>query len=299
MAMGVCTFRRPALARTLESLAAQTLPLDVDGCIIVADNDETPSARPLVDQARVSLGMPLHYVHAPQRNISIARNAVLDRAREIGADVLAMIDDDETADPGWAQALLGALGATRTDVVLGRVIGVYGPDTPDWMRAARLHDVGPVIQPDGRILTGSSANAILRLDSAHLAGRRFDLAFGQTGGEDDVFFHGMVRDGGTIGYAPDAIVREAVPRERERLGNLMRRYFRAGQTYGFITKSARPPGRAVQFAKAAAKAGVLAASALLVAFWPARRTRALMRASLHAGVCWHLVGGGTVQVYKS
>ena len=43
--VGVCTFRRPAVAETLASLARQDLPPGVALRVIVADNDAEPEAR--------------------------------------------------------------------------------------------------------------------------------------------------------------------------------------------------------------------------------------------------------------
>ena len=300
VAIGVCTFRRPSLRQTLDSLAQQSLALDVHCCVIVADNDDTPSALPLVENAKGQSGIALHYVHAPARNISVARNALLAKARLLGADYLAMIDDDEVAPMGWARHLLNHITTSGADAVLGKVTAVYSADTALWMRRSQLHDATPVIQKDGRILNGYTGNVMLRLDSPHLVGRHFDIALGRTGGEDDAFFHGMVRQGGVIGYAPDAITHEDVPRQRESLGFLLRRSFRAGQTHGMITQPDRnDSGTAIPLAKAMGKATLFLGLGAVHAVWPARRTRALMRMSLQLGICAHLLGRHTLELYKS
>ncbi len=299
LAFGVCTFRRPALAWTLQSLAAQTLLPRTRCCVIVADNDDTPSARPLVEAASRAASLPMHHVHAPARNISVARNALLDRAHILGAEFLAIIDDDEIATPDWARVLLANIATTGADAVLGPVVAVYGPTAPGWMRRAKLHDTGPVIQRDGRIMTGYTGNVILRLSSPHVQGRRFDPGLGRSGGEDDVYFSGLVRDGGTIGFAPAAVVYEDVPPERERLWVLLSRHYRAGQVHGRLTASDRLMPRLMLFAQAGAKAAVLMAGAGIAAMLPARRTRALMRAALHLGVCSHLLGVRNLEIYGS
>jgi succinoglycan biosynthesis protein ExoM len=300
VAIGICTFRRPALANTLQSLAAQTLPPNAECCVIVADNDDSPSAKPLVENAQTSAPLALHYVHAPSRNISLARNALLDKARELGADFLAMIDDDEIATPDWARHLLEEISISDADVVLGKVNAVYRPGTAEWLQRVRPHDAAPVIQRDGRILTGYAGNAMLRLGSPFLQGRRFDLSLGITGGEDDDFFRSMVRDGGTISYAPEAVAFEDVPPARESLKYLMLRKFRTGQTYGMITEPDRRGSLGVvQFSQAAAKTTALLAWAGLNALSPERRMSALLRASLHAGVCSHILGRKTLELYKS
>jgi succinoglycan biosynthesis protein ExoM len=299
LALGVCTFRRPILAGTLESLSIQTLAKNCRCCIIVADNDDEPSARPVVEAARAALPMTIHYVHAPARNISIARNALLEQAIALKSTYLAMIDDDEVATPEWASALLAGIETSGADAVLGPVLATYREDSPGWMRLAKFHDVTPVIQTDGRILTGYTGNVILRLGSPAVRTRRFDLAFGRTGGEDDAFFRGLVRDGGVIRYAPAAVAYEDVPPAREKLGFLLRRNFRAGQTHGRITAAHHSGGRTMLFATAAAKASLLLGYAGINAFSPQRRTRALVRASLHVGVCSQLLGGKTLELYKS
>ncbi|MGL4238048.1 glycosyltransferase [Tabrizicola sp.] len=297
--IGVCTFRRPILDRTLASLATQRLGPTHRGCIVVADNDDEPSARSRVEKARGAQTMPLHYIHAPARNISLARNALLDQARAQGASYLAMIDDDEAASPDWAQALITEITASGADAVLGPVLASYRPQAPRWLHQGRPHDVRPVIQRDGRILTGYAGNVILRLDSPLLRDRRFDLSFGQTGGEDDAFLRGLVRDGGRIGQAPAAIAHEEIPESRETLRYLLRRSFRAGQTHGRINSPIGLAARGVMFAKAAAKVCVLAGSAGLSAFSPPRLARSLIRAALHAGVCSQLAGGKVLELYRS
>jgi succinoglycan biosynthesis protein ExoM len=299
VAIGICTFRRPSLERTLASLAGQQFGPTHRGCIIVADNDDEPTAQALVETAHAGPSLPLHYVHAPARNISIARNALLDQACALGATVLAMIDDDEVASPDWARALMTEMMTSGADAVLGPVLASYRPEAPRWLHQARLHDVRPVIQPDGRILTGYSGNVMLRLDSPALRHRRFDASFGRTGGEDDAFFRGLVRDGGRISYAAAAITHEDVPECRETLTYVLRRSFRAGQTHCLINRANSLAARGVVFAKAAAKLFVLAGSAGLAAFSPPRRARALKRAALHAGVCSQLLGGKVLELYRS
>jgi succinoglycan biosynthesis protein ExoM len=63
----ICTFQRPYVVNTLASVAAL---LPVDGFsihVIVADNDESPSAQVLVREAAEQFGLTLTYVHAPAR----------------------------------------------------------------------------------------------------------------------------------------------------------------------------------------------------------------------------------------
>lgn len=299
VAFGVCTFRRPLLARALRSLVGQTGMPGYRFCIIVADNDDTPSALSLVEDLGAESSITMHYVHAPARNISIARNALLNKAAALGVMFLAMIDDDEEVTADWAATLLTEMASGGADAVLGPVFARYRAGAPEWMIRAGLHDVRPVVQRSGEIVTGFTGNVILRMDSPHLRHRRFELAYGRTGGEDDAFFSGMVKDGGTIGYAQGAVAYEEVPEQRETLGFLLRRSFRAGQTHSRINRPERSIGQAVLFVKAISKTCALLGAAGAAATSPARRTKALMRASLHAGICSQILGGKVLELYRT
>lgn len=147
----VCTYRRPSLAATLQSIASQVLPAGLEMRVIVVDNDDTPSARDLVTRACQDLGLTFLYLHAPARNISIARNACLAHA---DAALAAFIDDDETAGPGWLAALIGTLDSAGADVVFGPVQAVYEPASPAWLRQADLHSTRPAIGAGAVIQTG-------------------------------------------------------------------------------------------------------------------------------------------------
>ena len=109
----ICTFRRPFLEQTLASVAAQVLPDGASLGVVVADNDTGPTARELVQRIAAGFPFALTYVHAPERNISLARNACLDTAT---AEYVAFLDDDETAPPGWIATgdTIGGAGARVT-----------------------------------------------------------------------------------------------------------------------------------------------------------------------------------------
>lgn len=285
----LCTFRRESVVDTLRSLAGQALPPETTMRVIVADNDDTPSARARVAAAGDALD--LHYVHAPARNISIARNACLDAAT---APLIAFLDDDEIAPPGWLAALIAAMQASAAPIVLGPVKAIYDADLPRWVSAADLHSTAPAVRADGRIDTGYSCNVLFRADI--LGGARFDLSLGRTGGEDDVFFSRLHRQGHAIAYAPEAVLTEAVPPARGGLRWLMRRQFRNGQTYAAIRLGAdeQPVPLAT---RAGAKAIVYGAAAVAQCWSPAGWRRALVHGALHAGALSRVFGKRDLQLY--
>src|SRR5271166_4395888 len=87
----VCTYRRPHVSKTLNSLSQLEIPEGIAFRVIVADNDVGQSARASVEAVAAECNLHVDYIHAPARNISVARNACLDFAK---GDSIAFIDDD-------------------------------------------------------------------------------------------------------------------------------------------------------------------------------------------------------------
>ena len=292
LAIGICTFRREALEQTLASIAGQRAgPIRV----VVADNDETPAAEARIRAAGARLGLDLDYRHAPARNISVARNACLEAA---GADWLLFIDDDELAEPGWLAAMEREAAHGRWDVVLGPVDAVYSEAAPEWMRRGDFHSTRPVVR-QGRIDTGYSGNALIRLAFVRQHGLRFDPALGRSGGEDLDFFYRLRDAGGRIGFAEDARALEPVPDGRASLRWLLTRTFRAGQSHGARLAQTRPGavGRLVQAGLAAGKAFVCASAALATLPRATLRNRFITRGALHLGVVARVAGLKEIQLY--
>jgi succinoglycan biosynthesis protein ExoM len=287
----ICTFHRPAVVEAILSAARQVPP---PARILVIDNAETPEAAARVADAQALCAPPVVYVHAPSRNISLARNAALDAAQ---AEWLVFLDDDETAQPGWLAALLAQARASGADAVLGPVDAVYPPDAPAWIRALDSHSTRPV-RTGGVIAKGYAGNAMLRRATVSRLRLRFDLALGRTGGEDDRFFLDLTDAGGAIAYAPDARALEPAPPQRLSLRWLLKRSFRSGQSHGArLLRRPGPGGRAGQVLLASAKAAACLAGALGNVLHTANRNRWLLRGALHAGVVARLAGRPELQMY--
>lgn len=283
----ICTFRRAHLADTLRSVAK----IDVakhEVRIIVADNDETSSAYPLVATLETELPFPVHYVHAPASNICIARNACLDAA---DADFVAFIDDDELVARDWLTALIDTAEKTSAAATLGPVNALYADDAPAWMRQGDFHSTYPVFV-DGAIRTGYTCNVLIRW-SAPFRALRFDTKLGRSGGEDTDFFYRLTALGGTIAYAPEAIVEEHVPADRATMAWLIRRRLRFGQTHGMLLPGS--PARTLPVV--AAKFGYCIGMTALTAFSPVRRRRNWLRAVLHFGVAGGILGARQAEHY--
>ncbi|AVA25211.1 glycosyltransferase family 2 protein [Rhizobium sp. NXC24] len=294
--IAVCTYRRVELDQTLLSLAVLTVPAGTVVRIIVADNDITPSARDRVEAMRSAVPFEISYVHCPASNISIARNACLEHAT---GDFVAFIDDDETASEGWLAELLVTADTTGTDAVLGPVRAVYPNVAPSWMRQGDFHSTLPV-WVSGDIRTGYTCNVLLRRNAPSLAGRRFNIALGRSGGEDTEFFAHMHRAGGKIAFAEDAMVYEPVPNGRATFSWLTKRRFRMGQTHGrMLRETSAGLGRWKAIALAGAKSGYCFAAAALLAAFLVQRYRYGLRGIMHAGVVSGLFGVREIEQYGS
>lgn len=294
--IGICTYRRLELARTLESLR-DMLPCGAEVGIVVADNDNDPSAKALVSGIAEDFPLPVTYIHAPAGNISIARNALLDHARAERARFFVYLDDDQTMRPDTLRELMQVRAETGAGGVLGIVSGRYADDAPVWMRTARPHDTRPVLSDDGYCRAGYTGNNLVDLADPAWRGLSFDLARGRSGGEDTDWFARYLAAGGRIAPAPRAIVDEAVPADRASLRWLLRRRYRMGQTHAETATHGRgSPARAKLAVIAAAKCAVCLTMGA-VSFAPARRNPQLMRGWLHAGVVARILGAGPVELY--
>ncbi len=285
----LCTFRRPQVEATLRSLAALITKPEWNLRVIVADNDETPSAKALVESTAAATGLNLLYLHAPARNISIARNACLEAAT---APLVAFLDDDEIATPEWLMVLVSTLASSQADIVLGPVRALYPAAAPQWMKQGDFHATLPVWE-NNHIITGYTCNVIFRKDA--IGALRFRTELGRSGGEDTEFFTTLHKAGHRIAFAPEAWLTENVTPERARLGWLLKRRFRVGQTHAVtLLHGAARPKLIVRALTTIALCFAMAlfnlASAERMHFW-------LLRATMHIGVLSRLLGKQEITQY--
>lgn len=276
----VCTFRRESLTDTLASIEKQELPADVSLRIIVADNDAEPSAAARVGAFREQSEIPVRYIHAPARNISIARNACLDAAT---ADWLAFIDDDEVAAPDWLALLLAQAEREDLTAVFGPAHARYDETAPEWITLKDFH----TNQPERRgaiVETGHTCNALVRRTDPLVRGERFLREKGRSGGEDTEFFFRLYHKGARYGICQAARVFEKVEGKRLDYRWLLRRRFREGQSYGYHAAGDNNL-KTVGIILLAGLKVIFSLLATLVFCWSeAERNYWSLRAVFHAGV---------------
>lgn len=115
LSAAVCTRDRPEeLRRALESLARQQPPLSE---VLVIDNAPRDArTRELVEREFPGF----RYLEEPVPGLDFARNRALSAAL---GDMVAFLDDDAVAEPGWAAALLRPFQEDlRVAAVTGRVL---------------------------------------------------------------------------------------------------------------------------------------------------------------------------------
>jgi succinoglycan biosynthesis protein ExoM len=247
----VCTFKREALFATLLSLSDLEDISDYEIDVVVSDNDEQDIIRSKVAEFAESFRFPIKYVHAPAKNISVARNAALDNVTGRWA---AFIDDDEVAAPAWLSELLQVRDGAVA--ILGQCIATFSPDLPQWLSRCDFHS--NVIKDDP--INGYTSNVLLDVDFLRTHQIRFRHELGQTGGEDTIFFREIDRAGGRIVYRPESIVYEPVVPSRANMTWVRRRKFRAGQTHGLLCREFAPS----QFRWLLVTAGAKAAMSFLM-----------------------------------
>ncbi len=236
------TQRRPGpLALALRSALAQQ---GVDPArleLVVADNDAGPSARAVVEGLAAEAPFPILYVHEPRAGVANARNAAMERA---SGDLIAFLDDDEEAPPGWLAALIEVQARFDADVVFGPV-RARAPAHIVEHRAylerffSRL-DPAPAGPIDHYYGCGDS---LVRREALPDPDRPFSASRNLSGGEDDLLFGGMQRAGARFAWAPEAWVWEDPAPERLSLDYTLRRAFVYGQGPVVHCAAGDPPDR--------------------------------------------------------
>jgi succinoglycan biosynthesis protein ExoM len=228
VAVIVPTLRRPeSLERALRSLFAQTGVADRVSAIVVVDNDPVGSAAATVEALLSQSPWSLNYVHAPRPGVATARNAGL---AATDAPLIAFLDDDEAASPGWLAALLKARETTGADAVFGPITG-QAPDAAAWLKPWLERFFGREGPTRTQVIDHpfGCGNSLMVRATALPGLAPFDAGTDQAGGEDDALFAALAARGGRFGWAADARVEEFAPAHRATLNYALARAFAYGQ----------------------------------------------------------------------
>jgi GT2 family glycosyltransferase len=205
--IGIPTFRRPeGLRKLLESIRQLDAPEATR--VLVCENDpETGAGAAVVSELAPAFPFPLEVVMEPARGISQARNRLLEEGFGTrGAQLLAMVDDDEWVEPHWLRALVEMQRQTGADALSGRARPAFDGPQPEWTRGLFIYWDGltPLAGPVPMIWT--TTNILLARSVFEKFGTvRFDPDFSLTGGGDEDYFRRLRKAGANFAYAPTAV----------------------------------------------------------------------------------------------
>ena len=233
---------RPAsLARAMRSVFAQTGVETRRIELVIVDNDATEGAKATVESLKAEAPFAVAYVCEPSPGVASARNTALSASR---GPLIAFLDDDEEASPGWLAALLTARERFKADVVFGPVRG----HAPERVRRHRPYlerffsREGPS-EPQLLDHYFGCGDSLIARSALPPREAPFSLAQNLIGGEDDMLFQEMHVAGARFAWAPDAWVLEHPDPDRLTLGYALRRAFAYGQGPSYACMHRSPPDR--------------------------------------------------------
>jgi glycosyltransferase involved in cell wall biosynthesis len=234
----LCTYNRAqSLGKTIESVVEQTMPSSLEWELLVVDNNSSDETRHVVEDLQRRYANRIRYLFEPQQGISHARNTGV-RAGQ--GEILAFIDDDETADPGWLQNLTANLFSGEWIGAGGRVVPQWNGYRPRWVSSKNSFICGPLamFDPDleGVELTEPpfGANMAFRRQVFDLyGGFRTDLGRNGKGllsGEDTEFGRRAMAAGARLRYEPLAITHHPVDKARVKKKYFHKWWFNKGRS---------------------------------------------------------------------
>lgn len=236
MCICICTCERPAgLARLLKALDQQRLGDLAETAlrILIVDNGRSRAAVPVVEAYRATGRFPVTYTREETRGLAAVRNRSLEAAAAVGADWIALIDDDEFPDRDWLRNLLGTALRSGVAACVGPVVPFFDRVPPAWAVAGGFFTKRLDVR-DGFVADGHTCNALLDLRVIRALGLSFDMRFNTMGGEDTYFFHALLRAGHRIAWAESALVYDSIPTHRMRVRWLLARWYRSGSVEAYL-----------------------------------------------------------------
>ena len=224
----ICTHNRAALLpAAIESLLAQSLP-PTDYELLVIDNASTDATPQVMQRYLTASGsVTLRSAVQPVLGLSHARNLAVEMA---AGEIIAFMDDDAVATPGWLEALLDVYAIhPEAWAVGGKVLPVWDGERPVWLTDDLLPqlsmlDLGDAVR---RLNVGEQLYGV-NFSCRRCAFNVLDLFrpdIGRQGvillgSEESEFQQRVLRQDQALIYTPHAVVKHRVMAER-----LQQRYF--------------------------------------------------------------------------
>lgn len=220
------TKRWTLLSAAVESALAQSVR--ARDIIIVVDHN--PDLQHMVSKAWPSVRV---LANRFGEGASGARNT---GAFEVDSPVVAFLDDDAVAEPGWLEALLAGFEDSSVVGVGGGVIPAWDDRRPSWFPDEFAWVVGAsypgLPRAVGVVRNVWAENMAVRTDRFLEVGG-FRLDFGKVGShsspEDTDLCIRMASNGGRWLYVPQALITHHVPADRSTFRYFLRRSFHEGE----------------------------------------------------------------------
>ena len=258
----VCTHapeRLDQVTRAVHSLDTQTRVPDEVHVLVDGTEELASLVRATVPEVLPQTGLPVR-VSALGRNrgVSVARTVGAER---MGTDVVAFLDDDAEAEPGWLAALAVPLADPRVIASSGRSEAAWIGQRPAWLPDEFLWTVGcsyagmPTEPTRVRNVYGGCA-AVRRQLFLDLGGYDPDLGHGagRSGGGEEAEFglRAAAATGGEFAFEPSAVIRHRVPADRLTWRYYLERCRSEGELKAHMAARAAPGslGPEVGFARA-------------------------------------------------
>ena len=237
LSLVIATYNRAeSLLVTLNSVAAQTTPVEQWECIVVNNNSTDDTEQRFKEFAQAHPNLRLRMVNELRQGLSFARNRGIGEGE---GEYIAIIDDDERIAPDFISSYIELFDSTPDAMAAGGpIVAEYPTGKPRWMSRFTERPIANTmyfgdkvrIFPSGRIPGGG--NMALRRSAVKRYGV-FDTALGYVGeqligGEECDLFERLQIAEAKYYYVPGAVMYHIIPKEKLSLEYLARLSYNVG-----------------------------------------------------------------------
>ena len=225
----ITTCKRPRmLGAALASLERAGVADGWAAKILVLDNDDGQTARPVFEQHARASAWQMRYAVERRRGLSAVRNRAIEEAIAEDADALVFFDDDQVAHPHCLRHLLEDMESSGADIINGRVQRLWPGGAPPWW-AVQGRNRAQGLQRKKFCTTGLTA-----FSRAVIERLRFDMRFNFTGSEDIEYSHRANRAGFAVFHTDRPRADDYVTEARATFGSHCRTLWLSAALYARI-----------------------------------------------------------------
>lgn len=238
----ICTYNRAqSLHRTLESLAAMSLPPDFSWELVVVDNNSTDQTPKVVADFAAAHAFDVRYVFEKNQGLSHARNRGIVEAT---GDILAFVDDDIVVTSNWLASIARGFSDLNADCIGGKILPLWEGPVPTWLTQDLYGYLGLLDHGDAPIRMTTpdlwGANYAVRRSLFSKYGQ-FNVTLGRTpdklyAGEETDFSRRLLQGGAHLWYCAQAVVYHRVPAARMTKSYLRKWTYDQGELRGSLAR---------------------------------------------------------------